>query len=163
MRVLALFLAAFLATVFAAEAPIATAGACAPACPSTDKDGFALDHQSDDADANTITCTYGEPDDDSYCTYNAMSGMLTEDHDGNSCQTLATTACSRRVKRFNPAQNKVRNLVRKHTAHIARKTKTIKAASHGMGAVAKAEASPRAVPYFVTSRARLSRRFHNHF
>lgn len=93
-----------------------------------------------------------------------MSGMLTEDHDGNSCQTLATTACSRRVKRFNPAQNKVRNLVRKHTAHIARKTKTktINAASHGMGGVAKAEASPRAVPYFVTSRARLSRRFRNH-
>ncbi|KZW01317.1 hypothetical protein EXIGLDRAFT_718459 [Exidia glandulosa HHB12029] len=169
MRVLALFLAAFLTSasiVLAAEAPIATAGACAPACPSTDKDGFALNHQSDDEDANTITCTYGEPDDDSYCTYNAMSGMLTEDHDGNSCQTLATTACSRRVKRFNPAQNKVRNLVRKHTAHIARKTKTIKAASHSMGGVngaAKAQTSPRAVPYFVTSRARLSRRFRNHF
>lgn len=72
MRVLALFLAAFLSIVFAAEAPIATAGACAPACPSTDKDGFALNHQSDDEDANTITCTYGEPDDDSYCTYNAV-------------------------------------------------------------------------------------------
>lgn len=77
--------------------------------------------------------------------------MLTEDNDEEECPNSASTSCSRR-KRAAPAENKVRAIVRKYT-----KTHGAAASKAKAKETAKSAPSARAVPNFVSSRARLSR------